>query len=148
MSKLIIMVGLPASGKSTYLKRMYKGYTVISTDSIRKEVHGQEECQDKAQQIFNLAYYRIEKALSNNENVVFDATNLRARNRKYLCKRFRLFTNDIVAEYINTPVNECIARDKQRSRTVGAEVIQRMAQTMSEPRLDEGFDLVHIVGVL
>ena len=148
MSKLIIMVGLPGSGKSTHTAKYetQNHTTIVSTDEIRRELYGNPETQGNGQDVFNEAYRRIEIALRAGDTVVFDATNLKARNRKYLCNRFRPIADTIIAEYMAVSVDECIARDEHRSRTVGAEVIQRMAKGMSEPRLDEGFDLVHIVG--
>lgn len=148
MSKLIIMVGLPGSGKSTYTAKYetQNHTTIVSTDEIRRELYGNPETQGNGQDVFNEAYRRIEIALRAGDTVVFDATNLKARNRKYLCNRFRPIADTIVAECINTPVDECIVRDALRSRSVGYDVILRMARGASEPRLDEGFDLVHIVG--
>ena len=148
MSKLIIMVGLPASGKSTQTIKYanQNRTTIVSTDEIRRELYGNPETQGNGQDVFNEAYRRIEIALRAGDTVVFDATNLKARNRRYLCNRFRPIADSIIAEYMAVGVDECIARDERRSRTVGAEVIQRMAKTMSEPSLDEGFNLVHIVG--
>lgn len=148
MSKLIIMVGLPGSGKSTYTAKYttQDRTTLVSTDEIRRELYGKPEIQGNAQDVFNEAYRRIEIALRAGDTVVFDATNLKARNRRYLINKYRPIADTIIAEYVNTPIDECIRRDELRSRSVGYEVIQRMAKSMSEPRLDEGFDLVHIVG--
>lgn len=148
MSKLIIMVGLPGSGKSTYATKYTTKdrTTLVSTDEIRRELYGNPETQGNAQEVFNEAYRRIEIALRAGDTVVFDATNLKARNRRYLINKYRPIADTIIAEYINTPIDECIMRDELRSRTVGYEVIQRMARGMTEPRLDEGFDLLHIVG--
>lgn len=148
MSKLIIMVGLPGSGKSTYTAKYetQNHITIVSTDEIRRELYGNPETQGNGQEVFNEAYRRIEIALRAGDTVIFDATNLKARNRRCLCNRFRPLADSIVAEYMATPIEECIARDELRSRTVGYEVIQRMARSMTEPRLDEGFDLVHIIG--
>lgn len=148
MSKLVIMVGLPGSGKSTYTAKYetQNRTTIVSTDEIRRELYGNPETQGNPQEVFNEAYRRIEIALRAGDTVVFDATNLKARNRRYLINKYRPIADTIIAEYINTPIDECIMRDELRSRSVGYEVIQRMARGMSEPRLEEGFDLVHIVG--
>lgn len=142
MATLTIMVGLPASGKSTIAKTLneFGSITVVSTDSIRKELLGREEDQANPQLIFNTAYARIEETLKSGKNCAFDATNLKAKNRKWLCKKFRAYADKIVACYLATDVETCIARDKTRERTVGEEVIRRMATTASKPTLEEGFD--------
>lgn len=148
MSKLVIMVGLPGSGKSTYATKYttQNRTTLVSTDEIRRELCGNPETQGNRQEVFDEAHRRIEIALRAGDTVVFDATNLKARNRRYIINKYRPIADTIIAEYINTPIDECIMRDELRSRSVGAEVIQRMAKSMSEPRLDEGFDLIHIIG--
>ena len=58
MATLTIMVGLPASGKSTIAKTLeeFGSVTIISTDGIRKELLGAEEDQTNPQLIFNTAY--------------------------------------------------------------------------------------------
>jgi predicted kinase len=142
MATLTIMVGLPASGKSTIAKTLeeFGSITIVSTDSIRKELLGAEENQSNPQLIFDTAYARIEETLKSGKNCALDATNLKAKNRKWLCKKFRPYADRIVAYYLATDAETCIARDKARERTVGEEVIRRMAATASKPSLDEGFD--------
>ena len=47
----VMMVGLPGSGKSTLakdIKDMYHG-TIFSSDSIREELTGSEECMESRQ---------------------------------------------------------------------------------------------------
>jgi predicted kinase len=79
--------------------------------------------------------------LDEGRHVCFDPTNLKARNRKWLCKKYseKALMNCV---YADVSAEECIRRDAQRERTVGAEVINRMAGTMSAPSADEGFDFI------
>jgi predicted kinase len=139
---MIVMCGLPASGKSTYANGLDpEKFAVVSTDAIRKELNGNEADQANPQAVFDLAYKRIDALLDEGKNVCFDATNLKARNRKWLCKKYseKALMNCV---YADASAEECIRRDAQRERTVGAEVINRMAGTMSAPSADEGFDFI------
>ena len=46
MAKLICLMGLPASGKSSYATSIQNSNTfVVSTDTIRKDLFGNEEDQ-------------------------------------------------------------------------------------------------------
>ena len=51
MSIVILTVGIPGAGKSTWVQDFIKKrrFTVISTDEIRKELTGIEQCVDPSQ---------------------------------------------------------------------------------------------------
>jgi predicted kinase len=139
---MIVMCGLPASGKSTYANGLDPDkFVVVSTDAIRKELNGSESDQANPQAVFDTAYERIDTALALGKCVCFDATNLKARNRKWLCKKYG-DRAQMMCVYAPTSAEECIRRDAMRERVVGAEVINRMAGTMSAPSADEGFDFI------
>ena len=80
MNTCTFLIGIPASGKSTYAKN--HGKNIVSTDSIRKEINGDENIQANRGLIFNIAHKRIIEILKNNEDVIFDATNITRHDRK------------------------------------------------------------------
>lgn len=124
MSTLYTLVGLPGCGKSTYTQD--KDAVVISTDAIREELLGDANNQEQGNVIFAIAFKRIQNALKNGQDVIFDATNL-TRN---------------VAVFIDTPKEVCIARQQQRDRVVPVDVIERMSKRLTVPTVEEGFDEV------
>lgn len=81
---LFFMVGLPASGKSTYAKELSKNYNaiILSSDEIRKELCGDENSQDKNNEVFIVLHRRIKEYLKSGKNVVYDATNVNSKRRK------------------------------------------------------------------
>ena len=61
MSKLIIMCGIPASGKSTSTKQIEKqGFLVLSADKIREKLHGDAGNQKDPETVFRLFYAALE----------------------------------------------------------------------------------------
>ncbi len=42
MKKLVCLAGIPGSGKSTYAKKF--GFRIISSDDVRKDLYGDQEC--------------------------------------------------------------------------------------------------------
>ena len=147
MSKnvLIVMCGLPASGKSTYAEWLASNahFYRVCPDLIRKDLYGDENIQGDGKQVFSIAHYQMREIGSVGGNVVFDATNTNAKRRKELVKKMRPYFDVIILKWFNTPINVCFERNAQRERQVPEEVIRHMAQNFfNKPTIDEGFDIV------
>lgn len=83
--ELVILVGLPSSGKSTFAKSLEEeGYKVVNPDSIRKKLLGNEISQDNGFLIMKTAYKQINDYLRLGEDVVYDATNIDGSSRSKL----------------------------------------------------------------
>ena len=144
LTKLIVMVGLPASTKSSYAEKLKLEYdaVVLSSDKLREELLGDINSQDKNTNVFDEMNKRAKQLLDNGQNVIIDATNI---NRK---RRIHLINNEIKADeyivyYMNTPFAKCLYNDSQRGRNVGYEVINRMYKNMHIPTKLEGWDSVN-----
>ena len=75
MQEFVMLVGLPASGKSTVANEyMGKGYLIFSSDAIRKELFGDENDQTDNNLVFNTLHNRIRTAMKDGFSVVYDAT--------------------------------------------------------------------------
>ncbi len=146
MSKnvLIVMCGLPASGKSTYSEWLAESgvFCAVSTDGIRGELYGDENIQGDGKTVFAIAHARIEDLGKDGNNVIFDATNTTAKTRKELIQKMRPHFDIIICKWFSTPFATCVARNEERERQVPFDVMKRMALYFQPPTLDEGFDIV------
>ena len=72
MPKFIMLVGLPASGKSTLAEKLKEEYKaeVISSDSLRKELYNDEQNQEHNHEIFNEMLKRTIACLKEGKNVI------------------------------------------------------------------------------
>lgn len=144
---LILLVGIPGSGKTTYAEKYIKEHhnTIhLSSDKIREELWGNEATQGDNNKVFSLMQYRAIEALNNGQSVVYDATNVTRKDRSYiitLCPKFA----KIECHIIWAPIETCIERDAARERTVGKEVIDRMLKRFQAPYYDEGINEIKIV---
>lgn len=147
MKDLYIMVGLPASGKSTYVKKMKECFVAVSvsTDDLRKELLGDISNQNQNTDIFNESYKRIQFYLEKGLDVIFDATNINYKKRMDVINRFKKYANNINAIMMATPYEECLERNKNRERQVPEDVIKRMYMNFYVPQYFEGFDKISIV---
>lgn len=160
--RAIMLVGLPASGKSTFSK-LFPTEQVFSSDEIRADLYGDASCQNDPVRVFNVLYQRmrtyIDSAIANSTDdstitVVFDATNLKRNNRKRFIETVKeiAYNNNLVLNcnciIFDTPVEVCIIRNSQRDRVVPDGVIYKMNKTFQRPTKDEGFSEIFYYKVL
>lgn len=147
MGKLIMMVGLPASGKSTYAKELaskLEGHKVFSSDDYRAKLLGDINDQSQNELIFDTLYNDMIAYILNGGTAIFDATNVTRKSRRKCFERLRKVDCIKEACIIPTFFNMCIDRDKNRERTVGKDVIMKFARSFEVPMPFEGFDDVYI----
>lgn len=148
MKTLVMMIGLPGSGKSTIANRNEGQSLVLSTDEIHGELFGDENIQRSPDKVFETVKRRIVGALNGDcDTVVMDATNLRKKNRIPFIAGIRARVKadiEVVAHWVAVPYAECLKRDGARKRQVGADAIRKMYLNFAPPGYEEGFDGVEM----
>ena len=139
-----MLVGVPGSGKTSYAESIIDENTVhLSSDAIRKEIYGDENCQEDHNRVFHIMHERTLYALKNGYNVIYDATNISRKSRRSILDKLPTYVikNCII---VWVPVEHCIIRDSERDRTVGKEVIMSVLKRFEAPFYDEGFDSIEV----
>ena len=151
MANLLVLVGLPASGKSTFSEGLEKLGVVktFSSDAVREEKFGDASIQEKngkgAKYIFGIMDERVKKALYDDYDVVYDATSLTRKTRMALLEKMKGYYDTTTAVFFDTLLDECLERNSRRDRVVPVDVILKMNKNLEEPSYDEGFDRILIV---
>ena len=147
MAKLFMMIGLPASGKSTLAEQISKSEDaeIVSSDNIRKELYGNENIQGDSNEVFKTVENRIINGLKNNKNMIYDATNINYKRRMAFLQKIRKLKIEKIAIMVATPYEQCLIRNSQRERQVPEEVIKRMYFNFYVPQYFEGFDDIQII---
>ncbi|ACC84375.1 AAA family ATPase [Nostoc punctiforme] len=146
MTKLILLIGLPGSGKSTFAKKLLvecPQMSLISTDAIRGQLFGSQALQGPWVLIWHEIERQFQQAISKTNTAIFDATNAQRRHRREVIAVARnLGFRQITAIWVDTPVWLCLAWNKKRSRQVPEEIILRMHRQLRDapPSLEEGLD--------
>jgi predicted kinase len=139
--KLIITVGLPGSGKSTYLMRL--GVNAISSDEIRRLITDDPHDQTMNARIFATVRYLVRQRMSSGRPVTYvDATHLTPWERKPYVRLAQSYGSKLEALFFDTPVETCIARNRTRDRIVPEAAIRTMARRLVPPSKKEGFTRV------
>lgn len=145
MSKFIMMVGIPGSGKTRAAELIAKREraTLVSTDAVRLELFGDEAKRRKNPLVFHEVYARIEQALAAGSDVVFDATNVDRDKRMSVLKRFPHATAECY--YVSTPFEICLQRNQARKRKLDELVLAKYHKNLHVPLHQEGFAAIHLL---
>lgn len=132
MKKLRVLIGMPASGKSTYAMKLLqdeKDWFRVSRDDIRMTMFGTEHDISIEGFVSKVQNMLLLKALKAGKNVVVDNCNIRASYRNELFQLAALIGDVLYEEVVfNTSLQECIERNKNRSRKVPENVIVKFAK--------------------
>lgn len=144
--KLIIMVGLSASGKSTIAKGLAEDYkaVIVSSDAIREEICGNVSDQSNNEEVFKIFHKRIRKYLYEKRNVIADATNITMKSRRAIINNVKKMDVEIIAYIVPKRIEECIRDNVDREHPVPEEVIYKQEKRFQIPFLEEGFDNIII----
>ena len=142
---LFIMIGIPGSGKST-VAAQYSNAVIISSDSIRKKMFGNESIQSRGDLVFaELRHNLVDSLRAGQSDIILDAMNLRRRDRKQYINLAKKYNYQCVAIYCDTPLEIAIEHNAQRERHVPIDVIEQKYNALQEPQKDEGFDDILII---
>lgn len=143
--QFLMLVGLPGSGKSTYIKKYFnQNLKVHSSDAIREELSGDVNNQNINKQVFDLLHKRVKEDLKNGVSCVYDATNISWKRRKAFLESLNGINCWKVCHVIATPFEVCLEQNENRDRVVPYEVIERMYMNFDIPFYNEGWDDIEL----
>lgn len=152
--KIKLLVGCPASGKSSWAKKKIKNYNLlnktykyISRDEIRfSMVKENEEYFSKETEVFNTFIEKIQQAINEEyEIIIIDATHVSKSSRKKVLRQLNLrdYALDIIV--LNTSLETCLERNagRQGRACVPESAIINMYNGYEEPTFIEFQYLPH-----
>ena len=125
--KLLMLKGLPASGKSTHARTLVdQGYVRVNKDDLRAMMHNSKFSRGNEKEILNARDLIIMRNLQDRISVVVDDTNFESKHQETLQKIAEQYDADFEVLFIDTPLEECIKRNEQRANKVPISVITKM----------------------
>ena len=149
-----ILVGLPLSGKSTWIRRNYPDALVISRDDLVLEVYGSDNYSEAFKNVDHKEVdrqldLRLKKANLDGVDVIVDMTNMVPKRRK---STLRYFSDNYNKEAYVFPFlsddEYKLRNDKRNSeenKYIPMGVLKSMKDSYVEPTLDEGFNKITIL---
>ena len=132
--EMILMIGIPGSGKSTFCEQHLPNHRLISLDLLHTRFQ-----ESKA----------LEDALADKVDIVIDNTNVSRAERARFIERGKAAGYRIIGYYLQSKIADCLKRNAQRTgkkRIPDVGVIGR-ARQLELPKYNEGFDELHYVSI-
>ncbi len=128
---LVLIVGLPGSGKSTFAAEQFPIDAVVGTDRLRQELSNNPSNQLVSNRAFLLAERLVRERLSRGKLTVVDAMNLTETSRAQFLNVAEKEGAEIEVFVMSTSAEESVARDQSRKRKVGANEIKMRRSQLS-----------------
>jgi predicted kinase len=142
--RIVVLVGLPGSGKSTYLEQM--AVRGLSSDAIRKLLADDETDQTIHVRVFETLRYLLGQRLAIGRPVTYiDATNLTPEERRPYLEIGRAWECEVEAVFFDLPLEVCLERNARRHRVVPGDALAKMAAKLVPPTTQEGFARVTVL---
>lgn len=152
MKTFIMMIGLPASGKSTIINSLFKNFVVCSSDNYiekyamqNKKTYNEvfKEVADEANKDF---FKQLNSCLGAGVDVVVDRTNLSVNSRK------KILSLVPASYYRSAYVISCKDASEWKKRltarpgkNIPENVLNSMNSSYQCPQFSEGFDHIYYI---
>ena len=140
---VILMSGLPLSGKDTWIEANGKGMPVISLDGIREEL-GVPPAKGTGK-VVQIAAKRAREYLRRKQPFIWNATNLVQETRQKLTGLFAGYGARVHIVFLEVPYGELLARNQKRARHIPGHVLEEMIGKLEIPASWEGYEVKWII---
>lgn len=143
---IYLMIGSPGAGKSQYCTVFLGNVQVISCDLIRESMFGPLRSYEIRQIVLEKIKATIKEKVQLGEDIVLDTTYFNE-----MSSRAFLFDFDnaikVHAIYVNTPLEECLIRNKQRApeRVIPDKMLEMLYERISPPSREERFESITVI---
>ncbi len=140
---LVVLIGPPASGKSTWAAEQFRADQIVCADALRGVIGEHELDLSATDDAFELLDRIVDARLGRGLTTVIDTTGLDAARRRTYLDVAQRHGASAVAVRFTTPAAECKRRNRERAYPVPVKAIDTMARTARDLDLsNEDWDLV------
>lgn len=149
MKRIHMMIGIPGSGKTTFVNKFVKenNYKVVSTDIVRLNNKGIDE-----KEVWPTVYKMIGDILKKEDDVIFDATSITKRVRDRFKENVNNFIEsyELIGYFFPTHYSVCEKRIDARNKKenelfLPLEVVESYGKAVYPPMYEEGFSEVKLI---
>lgn len=133
--EVILLSGLPGTGKDTWIQKYQKEYPMVSLDEFRKQMHiSPKEAQGA---VIHAAKEQAMEYLRKKQRFVWNATNITALIREKQVRLFERYHASVRIVFLETKWEEGIRRNQQRIQEVPEQVMDDMLRNLVPPERGE-----------
>ncbi len=139
---VMLLSGLPGSGKDTWLTRFAPHLPVVSLDDIRKDLD--IVATDNQGEVIQAARENCREYLRAGRDFAFNATNTIRQTRKRWIDLFTEYGARVELVYLEPPLKTIYEQNQRRSRPVPSHVIEQLLNKLEPPTCTEAHSLALI----
>ena len=140
--EVILLSGLPAAGKDTWIAMHHPDWPVISLDASRREM-GISPTDDQGP-VVHTARERALDLLRRRESFIWNATNISRALRAQLVGLFSSYHARVAIVYVDTPYATLLARNSARAHPVPEAILHRLARRLEIPDETEAHTVEYV----
>ncbi len=146
---LILLIGIAASGKSTFAGRHFAPTEILSSDAMRAMITDDPTAQGATEDAFDLLHRSLAMRLRRGRLTVVDATNVEDWARAQIIAIARRHRRPAVAIVLDLPLSVALERNTTRAAPRPPSAALRRQHGWLRDSLgslaDEGFAAVHVL---
>lgn len=139
---ITLMVGLPRSGKTTYVKMHKRQEVVVSADRLRYLVYNQRFWAGGERLMWSIHNIILRMLMEQQLDIIEDETNYTVESRAGIIKLAREYGYQVVCIVIATSMESCIQRAESEEYPRIIPFIKRLSQQYQPPSTEEGIDKI------
>lgn len=133
MNKLIVLVGLSGSGKSSYSTEIADKFSAkILTENVEN------------QSINEILLKTLRKEIAS-RNVIIDANNIDSRARLNILEQVKHIPCEKICIVIDKPLRDCLIDNRNRLHSVSDEMLLSQYDAFTYPSVEEGWDIIKVI---
>jgi len=130
MQEIVLTKGIPASGKSTWAKKMVSqsdDWKRVNKDDLREMLDCSQWSSSNEAFILNIRDHIVSESIRKGKNVIVDDTNFESKHFLKMCEIAKSFNKDIMVRELYFPITleEALKRNSTRERVVPEQVIRQ-----------------------
>ncbi len=142
-AEMVMMCGLPGSGKDTYVRDHLGGMPVVSLDDLRAEM--EVDPTDNQGSVVQAGRERLREHFRRAESFVYNATNINRQRRGPILGLAADYGVRVKIVYCEAPRDKLLSQNRARQGRVPDAVIERMSERWEIPSLTEAHEVEIVV---
>lgn len=141
--EVVMLSGLPGTGKDYFIKETFPDIPMISLDEIRKE--NKISPTDNQGKVANIARDMAKEYLRKHQPFVWNATNITPQTRESLVSLFEIYKAKVRIIYLETDYDRLINQNQNRKEMVPTIVICGMLKKLVPPTANEAENVEWVI---
>jgi len=143
--EVILLAGLPGTGKDTFIKKQYSHIPMVSIDALRRQHKVAPTDKKKNGRMVQLAKEQARVHLRKRQTFIWNATNITRMLRQQLIDLFQAYGAKTKLIYLEIPAKQLFRQNNNREYPVPTKVLNKMIQKLDTPAIWEAPEVEYVI---